>query len=117
MNMISLDFHRSNDAPLVPFFADLKAEREIIQTKSVPDIQTYCAENGLHFQLIDMPWTELRDSQTIALHQQEITECQNLSIGSNFIVRSLFLQHFDSIRKLNTVDRKDGVRGQFLVYT
>ena len=92
---------------LIRYFADMKAEREIIQTKAVPDIQTYCAENGLHFQLIDMPWTELPDFQTIAPHKQEITECQNLSIGSNFIVRSLFLQHFNSIRKLNTVDRKD----------
>ena len=51
------------------FFVDMKAEREIIQTKSIPDIQTYCAENGLHFQLIDMPWTELPDFQTIAPHK------------------------------------------------
>ena len=65
----------------------MKAEREIIKSKSVPEIQTYCAEHGLHFQLIDMPWAEKANLDMCLPHQEEIVNCKNLSIGPSFIVR------------------------------
>ena len=64
----------------------MKAEREIIMNKAVPDIQNYCAEHGLRFQIIDIPWSQMTDSFTSKVHEIEITRCQSLSIGPNFIV-------------------------------
>ena len=65
----------------------MKAERDIIMRKSVQDIQSFCSEYGLHFQLVDMPWPEEVEKVANRIHQQEIANCQNLSIGPNFIVR------------------------------
>ena len=73
---------------------DMKAEREIIMKKAVPDIQNYCAEHGLHFQLIDMPWSDVADCEANKFHQMEITGCQSQSMGPNFIVsnNTIFLR-------------------------
>jgi len=69
---------------------DFKAERNALQRGAFPALQRYCAEQGLDFQVVDLRWgvtdEVINDHQVAALCLREITTCQRLSVGPNFVV-------------------------------
>ena len=69
----------------------MKAERNMLLTTAVPQIEEFASTLGLHFQLGDLHWgveKQMTDSDlsTRSVHQREIAECQRLSLGPNFVV-------------------------------
>jgi hypothetical protein len=58
-----------------------------------PKLKEYCRERGLEFQVVDMRWgvrdESTDDHKTADLCMNEIDNCQRLSLGPNFVVRSL----------------------------
>ena len=70
----------------------MKEERNMLLTQAVPEIQEFCSQYGLHFQLIDLNWAvdeEIlsNDMSLGSVHQREIAECQRLSLAPNFMVQ------------------------------
>lgn len=71
--------------------ADMKAERTALLRRAVPELQDFCSKRGLLFQLVDLNWgmePEEHDPLGSSTHRrhQEITDCQRLSLGPNFVV-------------------------------
>ena len=64
-------------------------ERNMIMTTAVPILQHCCSDLGLQFQLVDLHWCH-RDGSHIdnflKLAEEEIKDCQRLSIGPCFVV-------------------------------
>ena len=60
-----------------------------------PKLKEYCRERGLEFQVVDMRWgvrdESTDDHKTADLCMNEIDNCQRLSLGPNFVVRSKLL--------------------------
>ena len=84
---------------------DIKEERNMILTQAVPEIQDFCSQLGLHFQLVDLNWAVedgMLDSDLSlgGVHQREIAECQQLSLATNFVVSFMRLRTFFCIRTI-----------------
>lgn len=70
---------------------DMFEERAMLIKQGVPQVQTFCGEYGLHFQLVDLHWgvdisMVNRDFNVRNIHQREIANCQRNSLGPNFVV-------------------------------
>lgn len=70
-------------------FKDTQIERNALMVDVYPKIQEFCANHGLDFQVVDMRWGIPEDTQadysTEELCLYEIENCQNLSLGPNFV--------------------------------
>ena len=75
------------------FSSDTQIERNALMIDVYPKIQEFCADFGLDFQVVDMRWGIPEESQldysTEELCLSEIENCQNLSMGPNFVVKIL----------------------------
>lgn len=73
--------------------ADFKAERNTLPRGAYPELQKFCAEYGLDFQVVDMRWgvtDELMNDHLVSeLCLREIDTCKKVSCGPNFVVRLL----------------------------
>lgn len=71
----------------------MRAERNILSREVFPKLKELCLSKDLDFQVVDMRWGVTEDSQNdhsverICL--QEVENCQQMSLGPNFVVRSL----------------------------
>ena len=68
-------------------------ERNSLMQHTYPKLKEYCREkHGLEFQVVDMRWgvrdEATDDHKTTELCMQEIDNCQRVSVGPNFVVRS-----------------------------
>jgi hypothetical protein len=72
---------------------DTQVERNMLMENIYPKLKEYCRERGLEFQVVDMRWgvrdESTDDHKTADLCMNEIDNCQRLSLGPNFVVRSL----------------------------
>eukprot|EP00041_Stephanoeca_diplocostata_P038076 m.1475175 g.1475175 ORF g.1475175 m.1475175 type:complete len:2147 (-) comp25155_c0_seq15:836-7276(-) len=70
-------------------FDDLKVERDALMQRAYPLIRRKCQDLGIEFQVVDMRWgirdESTDDHQTTAICMREIEQCQQNSIGPNFI--------------------------------
>lgn len=70
-------------------FDDLKVERDALMARAYPLVRKKCQDLGLEFQVVDMRWgirdESTDDHKTTAICMTEIAQCQELSIGPNFI--------------------------------
>ena len=77
------------------FLPDTSLERNVLMKNAVPKIQMYCADQGLHFQLVDLWWGMGGEEGWVGWDQQlrrhEISKCQQSSIGPYFVVSFLSL--------------------------
>ena len=68
----------------------MRAERNAIVKEVHPFLEEYCAKYDLDFQIVDMRWGVTEDSQNDHSVEKicllEVENCQNLSLGPNFIV-------------------------------
>lgn len=85
-------------------FTDTHEERDYLIENIYPKLRDYCKnEHGLDFQIVDMRWgipnETSNDHSTTSICLTEIENCQNLSLGPNFIV---FLSHKYGTRMLPT---------------
>ncbi|KAG8429177.1 hypothetical protein GDO86_018126 [Hymenochirus boettgeri] len=65
-------------------------ERNALMELAYPQIQTFCQQNGVGFEVVDMRWG-VRDYATVdhmteELCLKEIDYCQKTSMGPTFIV-------------------------------
>ena len=72
------------------FPIDTTAERNYLHKKAFPELTDWCREKHVDFQVVDMRWG-VRDEataehMTTELCIREIQNCQQLSIGPNFMV-------------------------------
>ncbi|CAG2215281.1 unnamed protein product [Mytilus edulis] len=70
-------------------YGDMRAERNAIVKEVHPFLEEYCAKYDLDFQIVDMRWGVTEDSQNDHSVEKicllEVENCQNLSLGPNFI--------------------------------
>lgn len=70
----------------------MHAERNTLARHVYPLLKEYCAGLDLDFQVVDMRWGVTEDSQNDHsvenLCLREISNCQNMSLGPNFVVNS-----------------------------
>ncbi|XP_064625675.1 NACHT domain- and WD repeat-containing protein 1-like [Lineus longissimus] len=68
---------------------DTEVERNMLAEKVYPRIRTFCEEKGYEFQAVDLRWGVLdewtHDHTMPDLCLREIEDCQNQSMGPNFI--------------------------------
>ncbi|XP_063408936.1 uncharacterized protein LOC134692415 [Mytilus trossulus] len=97
-------------------FSDMRAERNAIVREVIPILEEYCAKYDLDFQMVDMRWgvTEdsINDHSVGKICLLEVENCQNLSLGPNFIFISgdrygfrpipveIDKEEFDTLKKL-----------------
>ena len=71
-------------------FADLEAERNLLQESVFPRLQRLCLAAGCHFQAIDLRWgisdDAALDQQTMRVCLEEIERCQKVTSRPNFVV-------------------------------
>ncbi|MGD8752670.1 MAG: DUF4062 domain-containing protein, partial [Anaerolineales bacterium] len=71
-------------------FSDLVKEREALQDKVFAELRELCAQNGAHFQAIDLRWGVSEqaslDQQTMNICLGEIARCQQITPRPNFII-------------------------------
>ncbi|XP_070570769.1 NACHT domain- and WD repeat-containing protein 1-like isoform X2 [Ptychodera flava] len=71
-------------------FTDMAEERNKLMREAFPIIRTYCQSKGLEFEVVDMRWgirdEASSDHMTSELCIREISNCQRLSKGPNFVV-------------------------------
>ncbi|ELT94036.1 hypothetical protein CAPTEDRAFT_111186, partial [Capitella teleta] len=91
---------RMHDLPVIPSnavriflsstFSDFKAERNILPKKVYPELQKFCNERGLDFQVVDMRWgvtdDVMNDHLVSELCIREIRTCKKVSCGPNFVM-------------------------------
>ena len=71
-------------------FTDMKAERNALHLWAHPQLQQFCQERGLEYQVVDMRWgvpdeaVDKHLTSDLCLH--EIKVCQRLSAGPTFVV-------------------------------
>lgn len=68
----------------------MRAERNMLSQHVYPQLQQHCASLGLDFQVVDLRWgltveTE-NDHSGARICMQEILNCQDVSLGPNFVV-------------------------------
>eukprot|EP00055_Hartaetosiga_balthica_P016269 m.101938 g.101938 ORF g.101938 m.101938 type:complete len:2017 (+) comp9070_c1_seq1:232-6282(+) len=70
-------------------FDDLKEERNALMERSYPVLREKLGALGLQFQVVDMRWgirdESTNDHKTTAICMEEIRECQEKSLGPNFV--------------------------------
>ncbi|XP_052773919.1 uncharacterized protein LOC128212477 [Mya arenaria] len=70
-------------------FTDFQVERNWVMKHAVPILRKFCQERGLDFQVADMRWGVREDAtddhRTTELCLHEITNCQRVSRGPNFV--------------------------------
>lgn len=71
-------------------FTDMTLERNTLMERVYPRMKKYCRErHGLDFQVVDMRWgvrdEATDDHQTVELCSREISNCQRVSLGPNFV--------------------------------
>ncbi|VDH96754.1 Hypothetical predicted protein, partial [Mytilus galloprovincialis] len=97
-------------------FSDMRAERNAIVREVNPILEEYCSKYDLDFQIVDMRWGVTEDSKNDHSVEKicllEVENCQNLSLGPNFIFLSgdrygfrpipieIDKDEFDTIKKL-----------------
>jgi hypothetical protein len=61
-------------------FADMHAEREVLQRRVFPRLQRFCLDRGARFQAVDLRWgvsdEAALDQRTMPLCLDEIRRCQ-----------------------------------------
>lgn len=71
-------------------FADMKAERDLLQRDVFPQLRQVCASKGLRFQAIDLRWGVSeeagRHNRTMQICLRELERCQQGSLKPNFLV-------------------------------
>jgi tetratricopeptide (TPR) repeat protein len=71
-------------------FSDLKAERNILQSKVFPSLEHYCLLRGFQFQAIDLRWgvpgEAGLDHRTMQICFDELRRAQEVSPRPNFLV-------------------------------
>ncbi len=71
-------------------FADLKAERDALQSRVWPKVAELCENEGFRFQAIDLRWGVSEeaglDQQTPRMCLRELKRCQDTSPRPNFVV-------------------------------
>ncbi|CAE1275497.1 unnamed protein product [Acanthosepion pharaonis] len=92
--------------------SDTQIERNALMVDTYPKIQEFCANLGLDFQVIDMRWGIPDESQLDHSMEElclsEIKNCQNLSLGPNFVpVRSVYPNYMSRNCKLKEQSEKD----------
>ncbi|XP_075928091.1 uncharacterized protein LOC142930062 [Petromyzon marinus] len=70
-------------------FSDMQTERDTLLDKAYPELQAFCQERGLTFEVVDMRWgvrdTVAVDHMTTELCLREIESCQKTSVGPTFV--------------------------------
>ena len=71
-------------------FADMKAERDVLQSDVFPKLRQLCLSNGLRFQAIDLRWgvpeEAGNDNSTMRICLRELKRCQEGRPRPNFLV-------------------------------
>ncbi|XP_067656688.1 NACHT domain- and WD repeat-containing protein 1-like [Haliotis asinina] len=71
-------------------FTDMTVERNMLMKESVPRLRDYCLARGLDFQVVDMRWGVREetsvDQMTTEMCLREVNNCQEISMGPNFVV-------------------------------
>ena len=77
-----------------PCVADTRAERNALMERVYPGLKAFCQRRGFEFQVVDMRWgvrdEATDDHMTSELCMKELSNCQKLSTGPNFIVSAVF---------------------------
>ena len=72
------------------FVSDTSVERNTLMERVYPKLKSFCQERGYDFQVVDMRWgirEEATDDHMMTeLCMRELTTCQKLSTGPNFVV-------------------------------
>ncbi|XP_048248137.1 NACHT domain- and WD repeat-containing protein 1-like isoform X1 [Haliotis rufescens] len=70
-------------------FSDMRAERNALSRDVSPILRSFCSSLDLDLQLVDLRWGLTEDTQNDhsaeRLCLQEVKNCQNVSLGPNFI--------------------------------
>ena len=86
-------------------------ERNIILKRAVPEVQKFCSEMGIRFQLIDLHCGMGPNDQTGKnrdIRKWQILQSQLHSIGAHFVVTCLYF--YSKIRCIKKVSQlKNGV--------
>ena len=71
-------------------YTDTTAERNFLYETAFPQLTQWCQEKQLEFQVVDMRWgirdEATDDHMTTELCVREIVNCQQISMGPNFMV-------------------------------
>ena len=71
-------------------FADLKAERDVLQEKVYPRLKQLCLAKGFRFQAIDLRWGISEeaglDNRTMRICLRELNRCQQNQLKPNFLI-------------------------------
>jgi NACHT domain- and WD repeat-containing protein len=71
-------------------FVDMVAERNALQERVFPELETYCRNRGARFQAVDLRWgvppAASLSHQTLAICLREIDRCRRITPRPNFIV-------------------------------
>ena len=71
-------------------FTDTLVERNMLMEEIYPRLKDFCRSHMLEFQVVDMRWGVRDEStdehKTADLCLTELTGCQRLSLGPNFVV-------------------------------
>jgi hypothetical protein len=75
-------------------FLDTLVERNMLMEEIYPKLKEFCRGYMLEFQVVDMRWgvrDEATDEhKTADLCMSELSACQKLSLGPNFVVSNFF---------------------------
>ncbi|XP_048198662.1 NACHT domain- and WD repeat-containing protein 1 [Perognathus longimembris pacificus] len=67
----------------------MDTEREALLANAYPEVQAFCQKHGLMFEVVDLRWgiqdTEAPDHTMTELCLEELSRCQETSIGPTFI--------------------------------
>lgn len=70
-------------------FTDMLPERNYLMKNTYPQLRDICSELGLEFEVVDLTWSASEetcaDNEITELSWKEISNCQRLSHGPNFI--------------------------------
>ena len=75
--------------------ADMRAERNMLARQVYPELRQRCAELDLDFQVVDLRWGLTSETQNdhsgTKVCLQEIKNCQDVSLGPNFVVSEIHI--------------------------
>ena len=79
----------------------MREERNALWSEVVPQLKEFCADLDLDFQLVDLRWGLTEDVQNDHSAKKlcllEIENCQNVSLGPNFIVSTILFGKVQSL--------------------